>query len=259
MTSILIEESRRYLRSSLAITGIFVILVAYLLAVFPAIKEEAELIEEAFPEYLQGLLGIEAMHTIEGFMAYSYDFFWIVLVGIYFAYLGAGMISKDIRKRKMDLTLANPVSRESVVLQKIAALWVPLTILNIGLILILYIGALLIGETLNPTSLIMVHLLSIPYLLVCAGIGLVFSTIFDRPRKSQISSIGIVFLSWFVDSISRLEPDYRWVGNFTPSRYYDETEILVHKEYAFLDAGILIGVFIILLVVSITFFRYRDV
>jgi len=117
----------------------------------------------------------------------------------------------------------------------------------------------LIGETLNPTSLIMVHLLSIPYLLVCAGIGLVFSTIFDRPRKSQISSIGIVFLSWFVDSISRLEPDYRWVGNFTPSRYYDETEILVHKEYAFLDAGILIGVFIILLVVSITFFRYRDV
>ncbi len=259
MTSILIEESRRYLRSSLAITGIFVILVAYLLAVFPAIKEEAELIEEAFPEYLQGLLGIEAMHTIEGFMAYSYDFFWIVLVGIYFAYLGAGMISKDIRKRKMDLTLANPVSRESVVLQKIAALWVPLTILNIGLILILYIGALLIGETLNPTSLIMVHLLSIPYLLVCAGIGLVFSTIFDRGDGAPITAMGLVFVLWLVDGVTKMDPDFEWIGDLTLTRYYDTNEILVHGEYAFIDAGILLLAFLVLLLVSAFIFVTRDI
>jgi len=117
----------------------------------------------------------------------------------------------------------------------------------------------LIGETLNPTSLIMVHLLSIPYLLVCAGIGLVFSTIFDRGDGAPITAMGLVFVLWLVDGVTKMDPDFEWIGDLTLTRYYDTNEILVHGEYAFIDAGILLLAFLVLLLVSAFIFVTRDI
>ena len=260
MTAILRLESRKRLRSSLILVVVFALLSALYFSMFPGIQEEMEVFEEAFPEFMFDLFGIEELHTIEGFIAAElYSFFWVLLIAIYFAYAGAGMIAEDIYDRKMDLILSNPVSRESVVLQKVASLWVPLTVLNVGVPVIVYVGAIAIGESFNPVALAMTHLLSIPYLLVCAGIGLVMSVVVDRVRRARATALSLVFVLWLVEGVSRLDPDYEWVGAAMPSRYYDETEILVHEEYAFLDAGILLVAFLALLGVAVFLFIRRDI
>ncbi|RZN63379.1 MAG: ABC transporter permease, partial [Methanonatronarchaeia archaeon] len=223
MTSILRNESRKLVRSSVILTGVFVLLSVMYLSIFPEFKEEAEELLDAFPEFIFDMFGLAELHTIEGFIAAEvYSFFWAILVGIYFAYVGAGFISKDIKNRKMDLTLSNPVSRESVVLQKFGALWVPLLILNASVVIILYVGTSLIGEPIELISLVMVHLLSTPYLLVCAGIGLLLSIVLKRVKPAQVGAIGIVFVLWLIDSVSRVVPDYDWVGYISPSHYFDE-------------------------------------
>ena len=260
MTAIALDESRKLRRGSLILTGVFAMLSAFMLAIFPAMKEEAELIEEAYPEYVLVLLGFEEMHTIEGFAGgYVYPFVWILFGGVYFAYVGGGLIAGDIRSRKMDLTLANPVSRESVLAQKVAALWVPLVALNAGLLAVMFVGSRLIGDPLALVDVGLVHLLSIPYLLVCAGIGVVFSVVFDRVGRAQVTALGLVFLLWLVDGISLMEPDYEWVGEFTPSRYYDPSAILVHEEYAFFDGAVLLVAFLALLGVATLLFTRRDI
>ncbi|APX95125.1 ABC transporter permease [Natronorubrum daqingense] len=260
MTAILRVESRKRVRSSLVLVAVFAVLSAFYFSMFPGIQAEMDVLEEAFPGFMFDMFGIEELHTIEGFIAAEiYSFFWSLLVAIYFAYVGAGLIVSDLRARKMDLTLSNPISRESVVLQKVAALWVPLVALNVGVPVIVFLGALLIGETFDPVALAMVHLLSVPYLLVCAGIGLVLSVLLDHVRTARAASLGLVFVLWLVDGISRVDPDYEWIGTVTPSRYYDETEILVHEEYAFLDAGILLAAFLALLAVAIVVFTRRDI
>ena len=260
MTAILHSESRRLRRSSLILTGVFGLIIVFFLAVFPAMRAEAELIEEAYPEFMVRLLGFEAIHTIEGFSAgYIYPLIWVLFGGIYFAYLSAGMVAGDIESRKMDLTLSNPVSRESVLAQKVAALWVPLAVLNVGLLVILLGGAVVVGETFDLVALAMVHVLSVPYLLVCAGIGLVLSVTVERPRTAQTTALGLVFMLWLVEGVSNMEPDYEWIGYLTPSRYYDPTDILVHEEYAFLDAAILVLAFLGLLGVATALFIRRDI
>ncbi|WGI17361.1 ABC transporter permease subunit [Methanonatronarchaeum sp. AMET-Sl] len=260
MTAILRIESRKLVRSSAVLIGVFAVLSTMYLSIYPEFKEEAEELMEAFPDFIFDMFGLEAIHTIEGFLAAEvYAFFWILLVGLYFAYISAGFVSKDIEERKMDLTLSNPVTRESVILQKVGALWVPLLLLNGGVILFLYIGTYLIDETLDITSLVMVHLLSIPYLLVCAVIGLVTSIVIKKVRTSQVWAIGIVFILWLIESISNITVDYDWIGYVSPSNYYDPTQILVNQEYAFLDAGILLIVFVILLILSIILFKDRDI
>ena len=260
MTAILRIESRKRVRGSVILVGVFALLAAMYFSMFPGIQEEMEMIADAFPPFMFDLFGLEALHTIEGFIAAEiYSFFWVLLVGIYFAFVAAGLISGDVRTRRMDLTLSNPVSRQSVVLQKIAGLWVPLLVLNVAIPIIVYVASVLIGETMNPVAIAMVHLLSIPYLLVCAGIGLVVSVSVDRVRTARAVAMGLVFVLWLVEGVSKLDPDYEWIGAIGPSRYFDEAAILVREEYAFLDAGILLVAFLALLGIAILRFIRRDI
>lgn len=260
MTAILRTESKQLYHSSILLTVVFAVIAAFFLAVFPAMRAEAEFIEEAYPDFMVALLGFEAIHTIEGFSAgYIYPLIWVLFGGTYFAYLSGGFIARDIQTRKMDLTLSNPVSRESVLIQKVAALWVPLLILNIGVMVIVYGGALIVGEQFDLTGLLMVHILSIPYLLVCAGIGIVLSVFINRVTTAQVAALGIVFMLWLMEGISMMQPDYEWIGEVMPSRYYDPTEILVHEEYAFMDATILLMAFFLLIVIAIIQFSRRDI
>ena len=259
MTAIFRIESRNLLRGSLLLTGLFVLLSTFFLAVFPGFADEAELVEDAFPAFLMGLLGFEELHTIEGFVAgYLFPIIWILFAGIYVASVSARMIAADIRTRRMDLILSTPVSRESIVIQKIAALWVPLVAVSSGLFVVIYAGAIAIGESLDPVALAMAHLLGIPYLLVCGGIGIVLSTALDRVERAQITAVGLVFVLWLVEGMGELDPEFERVGIVAPSRYYDPSAILVSQEYALLDAGTLVVAFLVLVGTAILVFVRRD-
>lgn len=260
MTAILRLESRKHLRGTLVLAGAFALLSVFMLAVFPSMAEEAEVIEQAFPEYMVGLFGFEELHTMEGFLgSYVYPFVWVVFVGLYFAYLGGGTISRDVEERRMDLTLSNPVSRESVVVQKVAALWVPLVGLSLALFAVLFGGSILLDEAVDPVALAMVHVLSVPYLLVCAAIGVVLSVGLTRPESAQAGALGAVFALWLVEGVSVMDPDFEWVGDLTPTRYFDPAAILIHEEYALVDASILLLAFLALLGVAIVVFARRDI
>lgn len=260
MTAILRLESRRLLRGTIGLTGVVGLLVVFMLAVFPAMSAEAELIEQAFPDYAHGLFGFEELHTLEGFLgSYMFPFVWIVFFGVYIAYIGGGMVAGEIRERRMDLTLSNPVSRESVIVQKVAALGVPLVGLSLGMFVIIYSGSLVLNEPLDPLVLSMAILLALPYLLVCGGIGIVVSVVFNRVETAQASALGIVFLLWLVEGLSEMDPDIEWIGYITPSQYYDPAAILIHESYAFGDALVLLIGFGVLVGIATFLFIRRDI
>lgn len=260
MTAILRNESRKVLRGTLVLTGAFAILAIFMLTVFPAMAEEAEAIEQAFPEHVFALFGLEQLHTLEGFLgSYMFPFIWVVFLGAYFAYLGGGMIAGDIRDRRMDLTLANPVSRESVLFQKVGAFCVPLVVVNLVLFVILFGGSVLLEETLSPVVLAMALLLSGPYVLVCGVVGVVLSVVLDRTESAQFGAIGVVFVLWLVDGLSELNRDLAWIGRLTPSRYFDPATIFVREEFALGDAAILLLAFVALLGLATVVFVRRDI
>ncbi len=263
MTAILRNEARGLLPSSLALVGLFALFTTLYFSMFPEFAGDAEAMQDvvdAFPEGMMEFFGIEALDTIEGFIAAElYSFFWILLVGIYFAYSSAGTIAGDVESRKMDLTLSNPVSRENVLTQKAAAYAVPLAVLNVSVPVMVYVGSRLIDEPIDPVSIVMVHLLSVPYLLVCVGIGLLLSVTVDREKTAQVTALGAVFTLWMLDGVSNLDADYEWLGYLTPSHYYSETDILVHQEYAFLDAAVLLLAFLLLYLTAAELFTRKDI
>jgi ABC-2 type transport system permease protein len=214
---------------------------------------------ESMPPAMMDAFGIETLATIEGFLGSQiYNFLWLLGLGLYFAYAAGGIIANDIEDERMELLISFPISRSRLLLEKAASLLLPLVALNIAVGAAIYALVIVIGESIDPMNLLLVHLLSIPYLLVCAGIGLVLSVLVDRAAVAERAAIGIVFVLFLVESVVGGAEDFEWIQYISPTYYYEPTSVLIDGTYELADTGILLVVFFVLLVVSQLLFKRRD-
>lgn len=214
---------------------------------------------EQMPDIFTELFNIATMNTIEGFLAAElYSIGWTLLLGLYLAYSAAALIAEDIDRERMDILLSLPISRAQVLGEKFLALLVPIVVVNTLLPVIIYVGTVAVGYPIDPIDLAVVHLQSIPYLLACAGIGLVLSVGVDRATVAQRGSLLAVFGLFLYESLT-VVAGYGWLGAIAPMRYFNPTETLVEGSYdplgtfvLLIGAGLLVGA-------SALYFRQRDI
>jgi ABC-2 type transport system permease protein len=255
-------ESRRRLRGAIALAifvGVFALLIV---GIFPSIEASGvdfEAYVESLPSALSEGFNVQAISTIEGFLATElYQFVWLLLLGLYAAYAAGGLVAGDIETGRMDLLLATPVSRRRIVAEKFLSVSTPILMTNLLGPLFVYGGAIVVGESVDVVDLAAVHLLSVPYLYVCAGVGLLLSVALSRADVAQRGGIAAVFGLFLLDTVS-LDTDYEWLGRLSPTRYYDPTEVLVDGTYDVGGALLLLAGAIFLLLVSLVVFQRRDV
>jgi ABC-2 type transport system permease protein len=213
----------------------------------------------AYPEALQKAFGIQTLASMEGFLASElYTFVWMLLLGLYFAYSGAGLIAGDVERERMDMLLSLPVSRARVLLEKVASLAVPLVALNVVVPLVVYVGTVAVDYPVDPVDLFVLHALSIPYLLVFAGVGLVASVVFDRASLAQRASLGVLAGLFFAESLLT-GTDYEALGVVSPTRYLDPNAVLIDSEYAVVDGVVLAAAAAGLVALAVVLFRRKDI
>lgn len=253
-------EAKRRLRGT-AILALGLSAYAAFIVWYFTIWEGAD-IEEMFADMPPAMIeafGIAELGTIEGFLGGQiYTFLWLLGMGIYFAYAGAGLVANDIERGRMDLVGVFPVSRARLLSEKFAALLVPLIGLNVIMALVIFGFVVAIGESINVTYLLLAHLLSIPYLLVCAAIGLVLSVIVDRASIAERGAIGLMFLFWLAQSVISGSGDYSWLGYFSPTYYYEPTPVLIDGSYELVHSIVLVGMFLVLFTSAVVLFKRRD-
>jgi len=184
-------ETNRRLRGTLILTVGVSLYVAFIVWYFSLVDASAyEQIAESVPPAMRTAFGIQTIGTIEGWLGGQiYTFVWLVGLGVYFAYSGAGRIASDIENDRMDLLLSFPVSRSQLLLEKFASMLLPLIMLNVVVGGVTYGFVVAIGETIDPMHLVLAHLLSIPYLLVCAAIGITLSVLVNRAAVAERAAI----------------------------------------------------------------------
>lgn len=256
-------EIGRRLRGTAVLTIGLSVLSAFMVwyfTVIPTDTADMDQLLESFPPAMREAFGIETLSTIEGFLgAEIYSFIWVLGLGLYFAYSAGGLIAGDIERDRMDLLLSFPVSRARLLVEKFSSLLVPLLTFNVVVAIVVYVGVISIGESIDPVRLVMTHALSIPYLLTCAAIGTVFSVLVDRADVAKRISIGLIFALYVLDSIAASAEDVEWIQYISPTHYYDPTTVLVEGTYNLVDAGILLVVFLVLLIASQLLFQRRDI
>lgn len=254
-------ETSRRLRGTVILTIGVSLYVTFMVWYFSLVDASAyEQIAESVPPAMRDAFGIQTIGTIEGWLGGQiYTFVWLVGLGIYFAYSAAGRIASDIESDRMDLLLSFPISRGQLLLEKFGSMLLPLVVLNVVVGAVTYGLVVAIGETIEPTHLAVAHLLSIPYLLVCAAIGMVLSVLVDRVAVAERAAIGLVFVLWLVESAVGAAEDFAWIQNISPTHYYSPTPVLIDGSYELMDAGILIAAFLGLIIVSQILFQRRDI
>ncbi|WP_254766205.1 ABC transporter permease [Salinilacihabitans rarus] len=261
MFEIVRYEGERRLKGSVALAVGLGALAAFFVGFFPSFSDvDLDSYVEGFPPAFREAFGIESIATIEGFLAVEvYQFVWLLLLGLYVAYSAARVVAADVETDRMDLLLSLPVSRARLVREKFLALFVPIVALNVVVPVIVYAAVIAIGEPIDPVDLLAVHLLSVPYLLACAAIGLVLSVLVDRADVASRLAIAGVFALFLIESITANAEGYEWVGAVSPTHYYDPTEILVQGTYDLTGAAVLLAATVVLVVVARVLFARADV
>jgi ABC-2 type transport system permease protein len=257
-------ESRNRLRGTFVLAvllGLFALLMIWL---FPSIAESGADFEayiESLPPSVREGFGVSgaAITTIEGFMSTEfYGFVWLLLLGLYLTYAGGGTVAADIENGQLDMLLAAPISRAQVLLEKFLSLLTIIVTLNLLMPLFVYGGTMFVGESIDAFGLLAVHVLSVPYLLVCGAFGTLLSVTVHRADVARRGGIGALFVLFVLEAVTT-DTDFEWLGLLSPTRYYDPAEILVEESYDLVGAAVLLVATVVLLSVSRVIFERVDV
>lgn len=255
-------EGRKRLRGSAVLTAGIVALTALYLWIWPRVAASGVDFDEyieAFPPALREMFGIRSLSTVEGFLAAElYSFVWVLLLGLYLAYAAASVVAGDVEDGRMDLLLALPVTRTRLLVESAASLLVPVVAVNVATPVAVVVGVAAVGESLSVADLLAVHLLSIPYLLACAAVGLLASVVFAREAVAQRTAAGVIFGLFLVESVVS-GTSLSWLGAVAPSRYYDPAAVLVDSTYDVWGGALLLAGAAAVLVAAVAWFRRRDV
>ncbi|UPM43589.1 ABC transporter permease [Halocatena salina] len=196
--------------------------------------------------------------TIGAFLASGlYQFGWMLGLGSYFAYRAGSLLAKDVEHDRVDVLLSAPISRSSIVRQRFLALLIVMLLINGVVCIIVYLGTIVIGTPVQPMNLLAVHAFSIPYLLVCASIGLLFSAGASTSTRASVASAAVV-LALFVFTRQVDGTAYEWLSVLCPAHYYDPTAILVTNAYAVTDGVLLLVVAFLFSSLGRLWFRSMD-
>lgn len=260
MLEFLRYDGRKRLSGSVVLAAGLSLLATLVIWVYPSIQtafEDDELLA-AYPDELLRLLDVQTVTSLAGFLAFEfYVFGWTILLGLYLAYSAAGAIADDVDRGRMDSLLSMPVSRTRLLVERFGALGVPILTVNLLVPPVVLAGAALIDEPLSATAVLGVHLLSVPYLFACAGIGLVCSVVVDRVSVAQRLALGVVFGLFLVESVLQ-GTEYEAVGSVAPMRYFDPNAVLLDGQYDLIGAVVLVAMTVGFVLLSAAWFRRVD-
>jgi ABC-2 type transport system permease protein len=254
-------DGRRRLKPAVALAVGLSAFAVLFVSLFPDLAAEIDLdaYVESMPPAMRAAFGVRALGTIEGYLATElYSFGWVLLLGLYIAYATAETIAGDAETGRLDILLSLPVTRARLLLERFAALAVPIAVVNLLTPLAVLASVAWIGESVALVDLLVVHAASVPYLLATASAGLLASVAFDRASSAQRVAAGVVFGLYLLESVV-VDTEFAWLGALSPTRYYDPTAILVDSQYDPLGSLLLLGATAVMLAVSVAVFRRRDI
>jgi ABC-2 type transport system permease protein len=254
------QTMKDYWKMSVILTLIFIGVVGMYSGFYPAFKDSLEEMASTLKGEFTFLRGFESMTSYPGFLNMElYQIFWILILGMLIGFLAASLLSKEIEGKTIDLLMSNPVSRKQIILEKYLGLIPFIIIINVATLLTVYGLTVAIGEQINLSYLTLTHIVSIPYFMAIAAIGLLISVIIDEKIKASIITIAIIIGMYIFESISLLIPEYKSMGYVSLTHYYNPADILLKGIVDMYGVIVLVIFIVICLIISMIYFDHKDI
>ena len=204
------REMKINLKSFIIWTSILIGLFLVVFLVYPSIINSAniKMIDEMmkiFPEEMLKAFNMD-LSTIDsafGWLKTEGFVFVLLITGVYSGILGSNILLKEESDKTIEYLNSVPVTRKNIVLNKILCglFYIILMIVIIGIFN--FIGLSLSGEF-DRKSYILLSITPLFSSIVIFAICLFLSTFTHKTKKTLGISLGIVFVSYFLNVISEI-------------------------------------------------------
>lgn len=210
------------------------------------VKNMEELIK-VFPEEMLKMfnMDIASLTSAFGWLKTEGFVFILLITGMYSSILGSNILLKEENDRTIEYLISKPINRNKIITSKIiiGLFYIILMILLISLFNL--IGLLIIEHI----DLKLFLLLSISPILICIPvffISMFISCFFNKTKKMLGISMGIVFISYFLNILSNLNETTNFFKYFSIYSLGDSRYIILNNNIPILNI-------IISLIISLIF------
>lgn len=163
------------------------------------------------------------------------------LGGAFFAALcGADMLSKEEKNRTAEFLLTHPVRRSSVVTEKLIAVAIQVTALNVAVFGVSIAAMAAVGESIPWKVVGLLHLAYYLMMLEVSSVGFLLSSLLGK--GSMGAGIGAAALLYMMNLIANITESAEFLKYITPFGYCDGADIVDKGHLNWLMVGIGAGI-----------------
>lgn len=205
--------------------GFLVVICVFL---FPEMKGQMDSVNDMFASMgsFTRAFGMDRLNfgTLTGFYAVECGNI-LGLGGAFYASLcAAGVLSKEEKDKTAEFLLMHPVSRKRVISEKLIAVFIQITAMNI-MIYLLSIGSIAaVGETIPWKEISLIHLAY--YLLQMELAGICFGISAFLRKGSVGAGLGIAAMMYFLNLIANIADVAEFLKYITPFGYCEGADIM---------------------------------
>lgn len=254
--TIYIKELRQSMKSLLIWTCSIGFMMLICILIFPEMKNEMDSMSNLFSNMggFTAAFGMDKLKFGELMGFYGIESGNILGIGggFFAALLGVSALAKEERERTAEFLLTHPISRASIVSQKLLSVISQILIMNCLVVLISLISSKIIGEELQMKEFMLLH---IAYLILQLEIACICFGISAFIRHGSIGiGLGLALALYFMNIVCNISKQAEFLKYITPYAYADASKVIPTSKLE-IDL-IMLGVLFSMLGVTAAYVKY---
>ena len=242
----LVKHELRQGKTSLLIwTAAIGFLLAICIFLFPEMKGQMDSVSDMFSSMgsFTEAFGMDRLNfgTLIGFYAVECGNILGLGCAFYAALCAAGILSKEEKDKTAEFLLTHPVSRKRIMTEKLIAVLVQITAMNIMIYAISVGSIAVVGEAIPLKEISLLHLAY--YLLQLELAGICFGISSFLRKGSAGVGLGIAAMMYFLNLIANIADVAEFLKYITPFGYCEGADIVANGRLdgVMVSVGAVIG------------------
>lgn len=254
--TILKHEMRQGRNSLIIWTAVIAFMLGVCILIYPEMSKQMDGISEAFANMggFSAAFGMDKINFGEFIGFFGVECGNVLgLGGAFFAALtGISALSKEEREHAAEFLLTHPVSRQSVIAQKLISVIAQIIILNIAVVGIAALSTAIIGEEPDIKPLALMFAAYLVMQLEIAAICFGISSFIGRGGLGL--GLGLAAAFYFLNIVANLTESAEFLKYITPFGYTEGADIIANGR---IELGYLaVGIAFTIVGISAAFWKY---
>jgi ABC-2 type transport system permease protein len=229
--------------------------------------EQYRLILESLPPSILkafGVSSVEILTTAEGFLAFAGFTYGALILSVYGVLSGLAITANDEDEGSLNVLLAMPIHRWQIIVEK----YLSYALMLLGIVLLMFggiaAGSAIFNVPLNLNMMLLGVLNLMPLSLTVMAVTCFVASLISR--KYLVSGIAAAFVvaSYFLNVLAgsldtEAMPAATLLQKLSVFSYVDSEGLVLSGGLNMLNVGLLLGLSLVLVVISIFAFERRDI